>query len=198
MTGRDAPRVAPRGAGGDPDDGGRPRLVLPDAARAELTRSLEAAYPREGCGLLLGGLRAPDRVVEEVRPAANRWEGRDDRYLVDPETLRRAVDDEAGGGPRVLGFYHSHPDAEPVPSATDREMAWPWYLYLIVPVRDGRADPGRAWQLAPGGEGWRERPVVEPRRTGEPAGDGGEDPAPSAEGDARPAGPDANADAPEA
>lgn len=134
-------------------------LLLPAAAGRLLARAAEEACPREGCGLLLGRVRGTDRIVERLRPAANRWEGRDDRYLVDPATLRRAVDREAEGGPRVLGFYHSHPGAEAVPSGTDRELAWPWYLYLIVPVRDGRAGTGRAWELVGGEEGFEERPV---------------------------------------
>lgn len=164
MSGEEAPRSAPR-SGDEPStrDAGPARLVVPGAAERKLARTLERAYPREGCGLLLGrvgGARAGDRVVEEVRPAPNRWEGRDDRYLVDPATLRRAVGEEGRGGPRVLGFYHSHPDAGPRPSDTDRELAWPWYLYLIVPVRDGEARTGRAWELVEDGEAWAERPVI--------------------------------------
>lgn len=174
MSGDDRPRVAPRGGGAEE---GSVRLVLAGGTDRRLAGSLEEAYPREGCGLLLGRVDGDDRVVEEVRAAANRWEGRDDRYLVDPETLRRAVDEEAAGGPRVLGFYHSHPDADPVPSATDRELAWPWYLYLIVPVREGRAGTGRAWKLAEDEDGWAERPVLEGtgRTVGRPPDPGGED-----------------------
>lgn len=141
-----------------PGAGSAPRLVLAGGAAGRIARAVEEAYPREGCGLLLGRVEGGGRVVEEVRPAPNRWEGREDRYLVDPETLRRAVDEEAGGGPRVLGFWHSHPDADPVPSATDGELVWPRYLYLIVPVRGGRARRGRAWELADGR--WAERAVA--------------------------------------
>lgn len=199
------PGTAPPGGPGPvdgADDGGAARLVLADGTGRRLARGLEDAYPREGCGLLLGRVEGADRVVEEARPAPNRWEARDDRYLVDPETLRRAVDEEAAGGPRVLGFYHSHPDAEPVPSSTDRELAWPWYLYLVVPVRDGRAGRGRAWELEEDGDGWVERAVVAGREAG--PGDGER----TARGADRPrrrgGGPDgsargpANADPPEA
>lgn len=145
---------------------GEARLVLAGETAGRIARAVEEAYPREGCGLLLGRVEGEDRVVEEVRPAPNRWEGREDRYLVDPETLRRAVEEEAGGGPRVLGFWHSHPDADPVPSATDRELAWPWYLYLIVPVREGRNGRGRAWELVDGR--WAERPVTGGPNAGAP------------------------------
>ncbi len=70
-----------------------------------------------------------------------------DRYLVDPESLRRALAAEEGGGPRVLGFYHSHPDAPPLPSETDRELAWPWYHYVIIRVAAGEPEETRAWEL---------------------------------------------------
>lgn len=175
MSGEDD--VSPEGAGSpvgedratgpgerEPDGGDRPaRLVLPAAARRELIAGLEAAYPAEGCGVLLGEADGPDRRVGDVHPAENRWpEGGDrgGRYLVDPGTLRRLMDREAEGGPTILGFYHSHPDADPVPSETDRELAWPWYLYLVVPVREGEAGEGRAWQLDEDAGEFRERPVV--------------------------------------
>lgn len=174
MTEDEGPRIAPRGEDARPRESRAARLVLCGETAGRIARTVEDAYPREGCGLLLGRVEGGVRVAEEVRPAANRWEGRDDRYLVDPETLRRAVDEEADGGPRVLGFYHSHPDADPVPSATDRELAWPWYLYLIVPVRDGRARRGRAWELEDGR--WAERPV-----TGRASGPDGDDAAAGAE-----------------
>lgn len=151
---------------------GPARLVLPEELAGELAERARAAYPREACGVLLGRVRGTDRVAARIAAAENRWEGRDDRYLVDPGTLRRLMDEEAEGGDRILGFYHSHPDAEPVPSATDRELAWPWYLYLIVPAGEAGAGPGRAWQLdGPEGE-FAERAVVRPGEARRPGADG--------------------------
>lgn len=122
-------------------------LVLPKPVEAELRRHLEAAYPREGCGALLGEVSDGARRVARVEPAENRWPERDDRYLVDPSTLRRLLEEEERGGPRVLGFYHSHPNARPEPSKTDLEHAWPWYHYLIVRVAEGRSGGSRVWEL---------------------------------------------------
>lgn len=148
--------------GGARRSGGSARLVLAAPLAEELGRRARAAYPREACGVLVGETRGEDRIVHRLVPAENRWEGRDDRYLVDPGTLRRLMDEEAEGGDRILGFWHSHPDAEPVPSETDRELAWPWYLYLIVPVRDGGTGAGRAWQLEDPEDAFEERAVVAP------------------------------------
>ena len=144
---------------------GPTRLLLPPERRRELAAGLEAAYPGEGCGVLLGEVDGPDRRVTRLVAAENRWAERDDRYLVDPGTLRRLMEREEEGGERILGFYHSHPDAEPVPSETDRELAWPWYLYVIVPVRDGRAGRGRAWELQERGGPFVERPLLESEGT---------------------------------
>lgn len=143
-------------------------LVVPSRVLAEIREGLEAAYPAEGCGVLVGRADEGERRVERAVPTPNRGSGRNDRYEIDPETLRDLMEIEDAGGPRVLGFYHSHPDAEPVPSATDRERSWPWYVYLIVRVdgsgatngdesRDGREDAeagqeARVWTFRPDGE----------------------------------------------
>lgn len=125
-------------------------LVIPASLRQRLHRDLERAYPREGCGVLMGEVAGGARRVTRLEPAENRWPERDDRYLVDPDTLRRLMEEEENDGPRVLGFYHSHPDAPPEPSRTDREHAWPWYHYLIVRVERGRAGSARLWELEDG------------------------------------------------
>lgn len=137
-----------------------PRLLIPPAAWAEVAGHLEAAYPAEGCGVLLGSREDGARRVRETVRAPNQWDGRDDRYAVDPDLLRELMVGEEEGGPAVLGFYHSHPDAEPVPSATDREHGWPWYHYLIVAVAGGEAGEARLWQFRGTGEPPREGRAV--------------------------------------
>lgn len=124
-----------------------PTLVVPPDVVEAIGRDLEAAYPAEGCGVLLGQADGDVRRVERRVPSQNRVPDRNDRYEVDPDLLRRLLEEEDRGGPRVVGFYHSHPDAAPEPSSTDRGLAWPWYAYLIVPVRSGRAGPGRVWSF---------------------------------------------------
>lgn len=134
-------------------------LEIGSKISADLLASAASAYPGEACGILLGRIDGDRRVVEGFRPTPNRWSEREDRYLVDPASLRRALAAEDEGGPRVLGFYHSHPDASPRPSETDRRLAWPWYYYVIIQVAAGRPERTRAWELDLDSGRFEERPV---------------------------------------
>ena len=76
---------------------------------------LEAGYPNEACGILLGEIDAQDKTVKDLALVANVWEtesareGQRNRYLISPEDVARA-DRQAGtpsgvakrwSGPRV-------------------------------------------------------------------------------------------------
>ena len=91
------------------------------------------AAPREACGLLFG---APDRItgwqaVENVAEEPER------RFEIEPGALFAALRAERAGGPKILGYWHSHPSGDASPSVTDAAMAQPdGKLWLIV-ARDG-------------------------------------------------------------
>lgn len=92
-----------------------------------------AAHPDEACGLLLGeGMR-----ITAARPAANIHPTPQTHFEIDPQALIDAHRAARDGGPQVLGYYHSHPTGDPVPSATDRAMA---------------AGDGRIWAIIAGHE----------------------------------------------
>lgn len=120
-----------------------------------LRRAGARAYPEEGCGMLLGHEDDDSgpagqalRTVTGIRPVENaRTSDRKRRYLIPPETFLQVEEEAREKGLEVLGFYHSHPDHPAEPSRTDKELAWPWYSYVIVPVR--RRIPGtpRSWRL---------------------------------------------------
>ena len=63
----------------------------------------------------------------------------------------------------MLGFYHSHPDHPARPSEYDREHALPWFSYVIVSVRDGRAEESdlTSWTLDDDRSTLRSEPVAE-------------------------------------
>lgn len=86
---------------------------------ATLLAEAASAAPDECCGVLLGRGR-----IEQALPAANVALDRQRHFEIDPAALiaaHRAA--RSGGGPAVLGYYHSHPTGHPVPSATDCEHA---------------------------------------------------------------------------
>lgn len=126
------------------------RLELPAAALAAASAHAERAYPEECCGVLVGR-PSPDGagsvVVRAVAADNQHGDERRRRYTIAPEAILHADRAARAEGLAIVGYYHSHPDHPAVPSAFDREKAWPGVSYLIVPVEDGRAGPPRSWRL---------------------------------------------------
>ncbi|WP_411964122.1 desampylase [Haloferax sp. YSMS24] len=92
--------------------------------------------PAEVCGVLVGNRDAGS--ISSVRPVSNVADDPRVAYELDPAETMAAIDDVEASGADVVGFYHSHPESAPVPSAADRAQAsWPGYLYLICNP-DGR------------------------------------------------------------
>ncbi len=125
-------------------------LQISPSALLVLRHHVESLYPDEACGGLLGSKDSPENLtVNESAPLANaELAERRRRYLLEPEDVLQLERHAAAAGLRVVGFYHSHPDAAARPSAFDLEQAWPWYVYLIIKVDQGRADELSAWRLA--------------------------------------------------
>lgn len=125
------------------------------AARAELERLAAAAYPVEGCGVLIGEYGGDGEAsVVHATPGRNLLTERArDRYELDPGDIVAADAAARAEGLDVVGFWHTHPDHPARPSRFDTERAWPDYLYVICSTTgDGVADL-RAWRLpASGGE----------------------------------------------
>lgn len=122
--------------------------VLDARGHARMLEHLRAAYPEEGCGVLIGEERDGTRTIARVVCFENRREDeRARRYLIAPEQVLEAEREARQAGLDVLGFFHSHPDHPAEPSAFDVEHAWPFYTYVIVSVREGRVADVRAWRL---------------------------------------------------
>ena len=110
----------------------------------------EADYPHECGGLLLGHLDAEnDKTVVETLPMENtaEVETRHDRVLIDPRALMLADRKAREKGLDVIGYYHSHPDDEAVPSQFDLDHALPVWSYNIVSVRDKKAVDWNSWEM---------------------------------------------------
>ncbi len=127
------------------------QLGLPPALRQQLSHLVEASYPFEACGLLVG--RMGDTRIDTVRicPARNlNRERPEDRYLLDPQDFLAADQAARAQGLEIVGFWHSHPNSPARPSRTDLESAWEGYSYLIISVTgDGAEGAGafRSWRL---------------------------------------------------
>ena len=129
-------------------------IAITRSLLATICRNAEAAYPYECCGLLIGREDGAGGIeVSRIAPSANLAADRRRRFEVDPAlylTLERTL---PGAAERLVGLYHSHPDGAAIPSAQDAAAAWEeGWIWLIVPVRRGRAGKAAAHRLtAPGG-----------------------------------------------
>jgi proteasome lid subunit RPN8/RPN11 len=123
-------------------------LRLTESLAEEIRRHGEAAYPAEGCGVLVGRIEAGGlKNVTRLEPAINRRTDDPHRYLIGPDDLRQLEARVGAEGLEIVGYYHSHPDHPAVPSAFDAEHAWPWYSYVIVRVDGGRGADLASWEL---------------------------------------------------
>lgn len=116
----------------------------------QIRRHGESDYPHECCGLLIGSFDASGhKVADEIFPISNAREeaARPNRFLIAPEDLIRGERYARMSRRDVVGFYHSHPDHPAVPSPFDLQHAWPVYSYIIVSVREGRAQELLSYEL---------------------------------------------------
>jgi proteasome lid subunit RPN8/RPN11 len=127
-----------------------PRLAFGPDIAAVIREHVEATYPEEACGGLLGNSSDDgDLRVTAAVPIENSRNGqRNRRYLIAPDDVLQLEKHAEAAGLSVIGYYHSHPNAPPIPSEFDREHAWPWYAYLIVSVHAGKSVDATAWRLA--------------------------------------------------
>ncbi len=125
----------------------------------------QQTYPEECCGLLLGTIARDHQRVIEVRETDNDWtptmiEGfehrpssdhqslsRKNRFSIAPYVLLQVQKEIRDRNLNIIGIYHSHPDHPAIPSAFDREIAWPDYSYLIASLRQGKVTAIKSWKL---------------------------------------------------
>lgn len=130
-----------------------PELEFPSSIFERMTGFAEAAYPYEGCGVLIGSAaEAGTEVVEIVEGRNLVQDRRHDRYELDPRDIIRAEQQARAAGLEVIGFYHTHPDHPARPSQYDTERAWPKYHYVVISIMAGRLAEATAWQLVEGEE----------------------------------------------
>ena len=105
--------------------------------RERLIEEVQRYYPDECCGVLLGN-RA-NFEVRDFRPLENTAGGNRaaTHFRISPLDLYRVEREIEGGELEIVGFYHSHPDCEAIPSKKDAEYMVPGLAYVIVSVVSG-------------------------------------------------------------
>jgi proteasome lid subunit RPN8/RPN11 len=119
----------------------------------QLRRHGERAYPRECCGVLVGGPdEAGQRGVRRVVRCANASpEAQERHYRLSPRDLVRVQRAVRAGGLAIVGFFHSHPDHPARWSSADlAEAHWTGCSYVIISVEAGRAAETRSYLLREG------------------------------------------------
>ncbi|QDX24818.1 M67 family metallopeptidase [Sphingomonas suaedae] len=106
-------------------------LRISSCVIALIQQAAAEAAPLEACGLLFG-----DGAIARASVAANVAADPTCRFEIDPGALIAALRAEREGGERVIGYWHSHPSGDAMPSATDAAMAAP---------------DGKLWLIAAGG-----------------------------------------------
>ncbi len=117
------------------------KLTVTRQALDAMRKAERKAFPHEACGILLGDKDA----ITDFLKTDNVHPSPESHFEIDPQALIDAHRCAREGGPKVIGYFHSHPSGEPRPSRTDREMA---------------AGDGRVWAIAASGrvEFWRDEP----------------------------------------
>jgi proteasome lid subunit RPN8/RPN11 len=122
-----------------------------------MLRAAAEAGPEECCGGLLGrGAGGEAVAVVRACPVPNEAaaETRRRRFRIGATAYRALAAEGEAAGLELVGFFHSHPGADAVPSPEDLAAAWPGFVHLIV-----GAAAVRGWRLAADRSRFQEEPV---------------------------------------
>ncbi len=127
------------------------RVIISGELQQRVFEQMEATYPNEGGGFLLGAAEAGALTVVDIIQVDNVFaaEEQHHRYAMRPQDWMRLEDQADERGLTLIGYYHSHPDSPALPSDYDREHALPNFVYIITSVIMARAADMRAWRLQP-------------------------------------------------
>jgi proteasome lid subunit RPN8/RPN11 len=117
---------------------------VPTGLHETVAAWMAAAWPEEACGILLGTPGDPPCVRRAVL-CQNVSAEPQRRFELDPLEHLAAGLDARTEGLEIVGTWHSHPDAPPVPSGADARWAWRHSLHLIGRTERGGTSQVRAW-----------------------------------------------------
>jgi proteasome lid subunit RPN8/RPN11 len=106
-------------------------LLLVHGILEQIVDHAKQAYPKEGCGLLVG-LDAVERFIAMNNVGVSTAE-----YEMDPAELIQALREMRNSGERLIAIYHSHPHGPAELSQKDIEQAYyPEAAQLLVSLAD--------------------------------------------------------------
>jgi proteasome lid subunit RPN8/RPN11 len=127
-------------------------IRIPSSILREIYDHMEASYPHECCGLMIGTNAGGERAVHASRRCRNlNTERAHDRYEMDPTCWLKTEREFADGPWSIIGIYHSHPDHPSRASQTDTDAALGAgmfdYSYVIASVQKGIVAGAQSWVL---------------------------------------------------
>lgn len=130
------------------------RLKISRDVLAGIRAEVAAAHPLEACGLLFGS----DEEIDGWQGAPNVAAQPEIEFEIDSATLFAALRAERAGGPRLIGYWHSHPNGDVRPSPRDVEAGQvDGKIWLIVAGKDIAAWRFREDEIY----GWSDHGIVE-------------------------------------
>jgi proteasome lid subunit RPN8/RPN11 len=107
-------------------------LWLTEEQAKQIASHARDAAPLEACGLIAGEANRARLVI----PVENIAKEPQTRFLMDVAALSKHLPALDTAGLHLMGFYHSHPDGEPIPSPTDvGEVTYPDVVHVIVGLK---------------------------------------------------------------
>ena len=125
------------------------QTFLSSTLQQQIFEQMQAGYPNEVGGFLLGILAKDSVTVREIIQIENVFEKEEQfhRYAMTPLDWARLEDQADERGLTLVGYYHSHPDSPAIASIYDRDHALPNFTYIITSVVNGKAVDQKVWRL---------------------------------------------------
>ncbi|MBI1277412.1 MAG: hypothetical protein GC179_04730 [Anaerolineaceae bacterium] len=125
------------------------QATLSSSLQQQIFKQMEAGYPNEVGGFLLGEGSHDNVTVREIIQIENVFEKEEQfhRYAMTPQDWARLEDQADERGLTLVGYYHSHPDSPAIASIYDRDHALPNFTYIITSVVKGKAVDQKVWKL---------------------------------------------------
>lgn len=128
-------------------------IIIQASLIEKIKAQSEEGYPYEICGFMVGKMDygTNTRQVLEVLQVENQNKERaNDRFEISPKDYMKVESYADSKGMQIVGIYHSHPDHPDRPSQTDLSYAVEDFSYIIVSVKNSKAESFRSWYLQDG------------------------------------------------